>query len=241
VFDLPGAYINELLELAARWNVRPAEILKGLPLTPGQLADPTTRVPLRVCEAIIARTHQLTHEPALALHVGTQMRLSSHGFLGFAAMTAGTVREALELACRFAETRTSAISLSLYVEGETASLVIEENTPLDGVRELVVLGLIIGLEQLGRALTGRMLAGFGECAFPEPAWLRAMPVIQFDVNSLKTREPSSRLSAVYEASANRPKQEVRRLRDPFVLRAQKDDGIVVASICADDCKEARRR
>jgi hypothetical protein len=78
VSDLPGAYIHELVELAGRWNVRPAEILKGLPVTAAQLADPTTRVPLRVCEAIVARAHQLTHEPALAVHVGTQMRLSSH-------------------------------------------------------------------------------------------------------------------------------------------------------------------
>jgi len=183
VFDLPGAYVNELVELAGRWNVRPAEILKGLPVTPAQLADPTTRVPLRVCEAVIARAHQLTHEPALALHVGTQMRLSSHGFLGFAAMTAGTVREALELACRFAQTRTSAIELQLYVEGDTASLVIEEKTPLDGVREFVVLALIVGIDQLGRALTGRPLEGVGECAFPEPAYIKTLPlrdVLRFD-------------------------------------------------------------
>ena len=53
MYDLPGAYINEILELAGRWNVRPAEILKGLPLTTSQLADPTTRVPMRVVEAIV--------------------------------------------------------------------------------------------------------------------------------------------------------------------------------------------
>ena len=176
VYDLPGAYINELLELAGRWNVRPAEILKGLPVTATQLADPTTRVPLRVCEAILARTLQLTHEPALAVHVGMQMRLSSHGFLGFAAMTASTVREALDLAVRFASTRTSAIALSLYVEGDTASLVIEEKTELEGsIREFVVLALLVGLWQIGRALTGRALEGTGECAFAEPAWMKTMP------------------------------------------------------------------
>ncbi|HEY5927593.1 MAG TPA: AraC family transcriptional regulator ligand-binding domain-containing protein [Kofleriaceae bacterium] len=173
--DLPGAYVNEVLELAGRWNVRPAEILRGLPVTAAQLADPNTRVPLRVCEAILARAHQLTHEPALALHVGTQMRLSSHGFLGFAAMTAKNVGEALDLAVRFAQTRTLAIGLALYVEGDTASLVIEENAPLDGVREFVVLALIVGIEQIGRALTGRMLEGVGHCAFPEPEFIKALP------------------------------------------------------------------
>ncbi|HEY5944237.1 MAG TPA: AraC family transcriptional regulator ligand-binding domain-containing protein [Kofleriaceae bacterium] len=190
MYDLPGAYINELIELAGRWNVRPAEILKGLPVTHAQLADPTTRVPLRVCEAIVARAHQLTHEPALALHVGTQMRLSSHGFLGFAAMTARNVREALELAVRFAQTRTNAISLQLYVEGDTASLVIEENTPLDGLREFVVLALIAGIWQLGRALTGKVLAGIGECTFAEPEFVRRLPPL---AGQLRFNRPNHRL------------------------------------------------
>jgi AraC-like DNA-binding protein len=175
VYDLPGAYVKEIVELAGRWNVSPAEILDGLPLTQAQLADPNTRVPLRVCEAIVARAHQLTHEPALALHAGTQMRLSTHGFLGFAAMTASTIREALDLAVRYVQTRTSAIGLSLYVEGDTASLVIEERTDLGGLREFAVLALLVGIWQIGRAVTGKVLDGIGECAFPEPAFIRGLP------------------------------------------------------------------
>jgi AraC-like DNA-binding protein len=194
VSDLPGAYINELVELAGRWNVRPAEILKGLPVTAAQLADPTTRVPLRVCEAIVARAHQLTHEPALAVHVGTQMRLSSHGFLGFAAMTASNVREALDLAVRYAQTRTSAIGLSLYVEGETASLVIEENTPLGALREFAVLALIVGIWQLGNALTGKTLDGVADCAFPEPDFVQRLPTL----GRLRFDRPNHRL--VFPAS-----------------------------------------
>jgi hypothetical protein len=44
---------------------------------------------------------------------------------------------------------------------------------------------------------------------------------------------------MYAGSADRPKIKVRRLRNLFVLRDRKDDGIVVHSICADDSKEAR--
>lgn len=175
MFELPGAYIKDLVELAGRWNVQPDQLLDGLPITMAELAAPTTRVPLRVCEAIVARAHQLTHEPALAIHVGTQMRLSSHGFLGFAAMTAGTVREAIELACRFSSTRTSAIGLTLYVEGDTATVVIEERTSLGALQPFVVMALIIGIWQLGQVLTGKVLDGTGECAFPEPGYLKGVP------------------------------------------------------------------
>ena len=176
VFDLPGAYIRDLVELTRRWNVAPDALLADLPITAVALADPTTRVPLKVCEAVIARAHALTHEPALAFHVGTQMRLSSHGFLGFAAMTAGTVREALELATKFASTRTSAISLALHVEGDTASVVIEERTPLGDMREFLVVALLVGIWQLGQALTGGPIDGYAECAFPAPDYAAAMPL-----------------------------------------------------------------
>lgn len=195
VFDLPGAYIRDLVELTGRWNVAPSALLVDLPITAAALADPTTRVPLKVCEAIIARAHALTHEPGLAFYVGTQMRLSSHGFLGFAAMTAGTVREALELATKFATTRTSAISLSLHVEGDTASVVIEERTPLGEIREFLVIALLVGIWQLGQGLTGQPLDGFAECAFPAPAYAATLPLggrLRFD-------RPAHRL--VFGASA----------------------------------------
>lgn len=183
MYDLPGAYLRDLVELTRRWNVTPEMLLAELPITAAALADPATRVPLALCEAIVARAHALTHEPALAFHLGTQMRLSSHGFLGFAAMTAGTAREALTLAARFASTRTSAIGLALHVEGDTASIVIEERTPLGALREFVVVALLIGIWQLGQGLTGATLEGHAELAFPAPDYVRNLPLgarVRFD-------------------------------------------------------------
>ncbi|MGE5186315.1 MAG: AraC family transcriptional regulator ligand-binding domain-containing protein [Acidobacteriota bacterium] len=176
MYDLPGAYIRDVVELAARWRVSPQALLNGLPLDDADLTNPSTRVPLRVCEAIVTRALELTREPALAMHLGTQMRLSSHGFLGFAAMTAGSVRAAIELAVRFASTRTSAIGLSFHVEGDIASIALEERAPLgDTLREFVVIALFVGVWQLGQDLTGKPLDGIAECAFREPAYLRGVP------------------------------------------------------------------
>ncbi len=183
MYDLPGTYIRDLVELAARWKIAPEALLDGLPVTQAALADPSTRIPLKVCEAIIGRAHSMTGEPALAFHVGTQMRVASHGFLGFAAMTAGTAREAIEIATRFASTRTSAIALTLHVAGETASLVIEERTPLGSIREFVVIALLVGIWQLGQALTGSPLDGMAECAFSQPAYTTKLPIserVRFD-------------------------------------------------------------
>jgi len=195
VYDLPGAYILDFVELTARWKVEPAALLRGLPVTLEALADPATRVPLRVCEAIVARATTLTREPALGVHLGMQMRVSSHGFLGFAAMTANTVREALELACRYATVRTSALGLALHVEGDLASMAIEERTPLPpALRELFVLALVIGIWQLGEKLTGRPLDGVGECAFPRPAYPLPSDRLRFDRPAHRLVFPSQALA-----------------------------------------------
>ena len=195
--SLPGSYIKDFVELVGRWKIAPETLLAGLPIDHAKLSEPKTQVPLKVCEAILGRALELTREPALAVHVGTQMRASTHGFLGFAAMTAGTAREALELAVRFASTRTSAVGLALYVEGKTASLVLEERVPLTPlIREFVVVALFIGIWQLGQALTGTPLDGVAECAFPAPDYLGKLPTagrLRFDCPAHRLVFPSSAL------------------------------------------------
>jgi len=181
--DLPGVYLLEVVELAARWKVSSDQLLAGLPLSVPALRDPAVRVPIPLFADVVERARRLTHEPALALYMGAQMRLSAHGFLGFAAMTAATLGEAIELAVRFIGTRTTAIGLALYVEGETASLVIEERAPLGSMREFVVIGLAVGLSNAGQILTGLPPDGVAEFRFPAPDYAQAVPlpgIVRFD-------------------------------------------------------------
>jgi AraC-like DNA-binding protein len=214
--ELPGAYLRDLVDLVATFRITPEALLAGLPITPAALADPTTRVPLRVCEAVIGRAIELTRQPALAVHLGMRMRASSHGFLGFAAMTARNAGEALELAVRYAATRTSAVGLALYVEGDTASLVIEERLPLGAVREFVVIALLVGIWQLGGELTGLVAHGHADCAFPAPAFVRGLPLadrVRFD-------QPANRL--VFDAGV---------LQRPF-----KSSDVVATRLAIEQCE-----
>jgi AraC-like DNA-binding protein len=188
--DLPGAYVRDVIELSARWNVPAETLVRDLPVELDALRDPATRVPIPVAGQILERALRLTGEPALALYVGWQMRVSSHGFLGFAAMTAGTVREAIALAVRFSSTRTTVLGLDFYIEGDTASLVIEEHAPLGPLREFAVLSLIVGLFQLGQQLTGKVLEGVAECAFPEPEYIQKVP---FAAGMIRFDRPANRL------------------------------------------------
>ncbi len=165
---LPGAYAGQLLEVAARFGAPRAELVSGLDL--GDLESPSTWVSLPTLAELGRRAARLSGEPALCFHMGIQMRLSWHGFLGFAAMAAGTVGEALGLASQFIRTRASAIELTLHTEGDTASLTLTERAPLGELREFITLALFVGLARMGRDLTGHELRGVAELAFEEPSY-----------------------------------------------------------------------
>src|SRR4029434_9500938 len=113
--SLPGVHTLHLVELVGRWNVSPNELLEGVSLSPEQLYEPAVRVSIGTVNRLVERAIALTGEPGLGFYMGLQMRISAHGYVGFAAMTASNVREALELAVRFTPTRTTALALRLVV------------------------------------------------------------------------------------------------------------------------------
>lgn len=167
---LPAVHVAHLLDLVKRWNVHPGELLESAGIPAETLGDPHARLPLSTIEKLVTRARLLTGEPGLGVYLGLAMQISWHGYLGFAAMTAGTMGDAIELATRFVPTRTTALALRLHTEGKRASLVIEELAPLGASQDVLVLALIIGLSEIGRTLTGRELAGSVDFAFPEPPW-----------------------------------------------------------------------
>ena len=189
--QLPAVYGLEVVALAERWGVAREELLEGLGLTFEGMKDPAARLPLSTCVTLTERACLLTGEPGLALYMGMQMRLSWHGFLGFAAMTASTVREALDLAARFSQTRTTAIALYTCVEGDDAALVLEERVPLDGLREFVVLALFVGIAQIAEVVTGRRLHGAAECSFAEPPYMPRFAHVLTD--PIRFSQPANRL------------------------------------------------
>jgi AraC-like DNA-binding protein len=203
--ELSAGYAYELVELCGRWNVPAAELLEGTGLTLASMREPSSMLSLEACQTLVHRARALTRQPGLAFFMGLQMRLSWHGFLGFASMTARNVREALEIAERFSLTRTAAFGLCTYVEGRQACLVLEERAPLQGsamreLREFAIIALLVGIAQIARAVTGRTVEGVAECAFPEPDY--AGPILaraaEANAGTMRFGQPAHRL--LFDAS-----------------------------------------
>ena len=178
--------------MLGRWGITPEELLFPLGLDAKTLADPASRLLHTDADArVVERARALSGEAALGYHLGLRMQMSAHGYLGFAAMTASTLREALELACRFAPTRSTAIDLRLEERDDRAYVVIHENTDFGSAREVVVVSLLVGIWRIGDSLTGKELVGDAELAFAEPPY--ASRLVDLLPGAIRFSQPVRRL------------------------------------------------
>jgi AraC-like DNA-binding protein len=156
------------LALLERWGVNQDAFAAELSLSREALAQPGARLGIDVIGNIMRRARELTEEDGLGFFLGLQMRASTHGFLGFAAMTAPTVRSALDLIPRFAPTLTDALRITLLTQGSTTFLRVAELTPLGEARSEIMTAIMIGLWQMASAITGAALVGDTELNLAAP-------------------------------------------------------------------------
>lgn len=164
---LPAAYVLLLLDVVKRWHVNESELLAPAGLDREQLTAPTLRLPLDVVNGIYTRALELTEESGLPFYIGMQMKLSSHGFIGFAAMTADTVAQAIELAERFISLRLMGFALRLETHNDEARLYLSCDLNLQPLRDTAVAALMVGLGQMAQVLTGETLYGIADIDIPE--------------------------------------------------------------------------
>jgi AraC-like DNA-binding protein len=167
---IPAIHALHLVEVCGRYGVTASQLLGPVGLSEAALGEPGERVTLPVLEKLVARARVLSGEPALGILLGMQMRISAHGYLGFAVMVASTIGEAIELGVRYAPTLTNALALSLSVEGDDAALTIEPLVSLGSVEDVVLFALMEGIRQIGQALTGQTTEGRAEVTFAEPPY-----------------------------------------------------------------------
>jgi AraC-like DNA-binding protein len=199
---LPGIYGLYLVELVKRWGVTGEDLLAGSGVLPDALSDPELRISTEVAAQVLERARTLTREPALGFYLGTQMRLSAHGALGMAALSASSVREAVELAIQFIPIVTTAFGLHLRVEGRESSIILEEHADFGTARDIVLLSILISIARIGQGMTGqRLTGGYADLALPEPAYygrlLRLGPRVRFNQPVHRLLIPTDQLSLPY--------------------------------------------
>jgi AraC-like DNA-binding protein len=167
---VPIGLVSQVVQLAKRWRVGATELLSPVGLSERILGDPAQRIPVSTMCKLLERARVLTGEPGLGYFLGLQTRATLYGYLGFAFLSASTVAEALKIALEFAPLFSTALAMDLRVDGRIASLSFEEQADLGSVRDIVLINMLVGSRELGRAVTGRDTGGTADFAFPEPQY-----------------------------------------------------------------------
>ena len=196
-YSVSVEYAPLLVTMLERYGVTREQLLAGA--EPPNLRDPGARLPLQDFVDVVRRAMKLSNAPWLGWEFGATLTLSSHGFLGYAAMSSETLRDAIELAVKFFRTRTTIVDLQFRVEGDTAILQLDELVALNDIQPFVVESLFSSFHFMGLKLLGEVpMDGELRFAFPEPSYFQRMkpliPVpVLFDCAYNQMRFPASRL------------------------------------------------
>jgi AraC-like DNA-binding protein len=169
--SFPIAHLHQLVALIGRWGVSADELLAGADIRGETLADPGARLPVPAMVKLFERARSLTGEPAIGLHIGLDIRPTLYGNLGFALMSASNIREAIEVSIRFSPIITTALRLRLRVEGQVASLLLDELADFGSARDIIVISALVSLRRVGTLLADRhVTTTVVELALPEPLY-----------------------------------------------------------------------
>jgi AraC-like DNA-binding protein len=156
--------------LSQHWGVSARRLLEPMGLTEEDLVEPRRRITHEQHVEILTRARALSGEPAIGYAWGLRMHVASFGYLGFAIMTASTLRHAFGIAEKFFELTLTALPMRLHVEGDAASIVLEERVDYGDVRDVALIARVVGLWRISETICGRELRGSAEVAMPAPAY-----------------------------------------------------------------------
>ncbi len=193
--SFPASHALQLVTVVARFGVTASELLSPFDLDETTLEDPSARISPDVLAALSERARALTGEPGIGFYLGLQKRLSMYGYLGFAQMHAAPVRQSHELAVRYTPIVTTALSMSLDVEGDEAIITVEEHADLGSAHDIAVFSFLVGMRQLTALMTGRDRgAARVDIPLPKPEYYdrfaHLLPDVRFGQPVLRVRFPA---------------------------------------------------
>ena len=198
-YSVSAEYLALLLDVLSRRGVPTETLLADTRIEPGCWRDPQARITAQDFEVVATRAMALSGEPWLGWELGASMTLSSHGFLGYAAMCSATLGEALELAVKYFRTRSTLVQLEAFTDGDMAVMQINELLALGDLAPLIMESLFSSFHFMGEKLVpGLDVIGELRFSYPEPDYFArmrpVMPVpVYFDCAYNQMRFPVERM------------------------------------------------
>ncbi|NUF53758.1 AraC family transcriptional regulator ligand-binding domain-containing protein, partial [Acinetobacter seifertii] len=152
--ELPGTYINLLVDIVKRWNISGDQLLDGSGVTLEQLTKPYWYVEFHTLNKLLEHAIELTHEPALAGYLALEMKASCYGSVGIAAMVCANLEEALKTLEQFIGSRCDAFKPELKQEQDYIYWSIRQPLKAFRLSPNATIFLLLGFVQIAKHLTG---------------------------------------------------------------------------------------
>ncbi len=232
------AYPLLLLEILLDRGLETASVAQESGIPAHVLSKPDARITLIQWTRLALYAVRLSGDEGLGLEYGLRLRPSAHGFLGYAAMTAPTLREAIALASKYFRMRLLSYQLTLSEAGDHAILEIAEVHPIPMLRSFFFECLLGGLLQLPGSFIGEHAPEMElRVDWPEPVYFvryrERLPRTHFscDANQLRfSRTLLDRRPVLADDSAHR--QALSQVEREYAS-VPRDDGDLVARVRAE--------
>lgn len=168
-FLLPIHYVRHLADQVRSLGADPRVWLARSGLQAASLDDPGLVLAYSTFERLVREAVVVTNEPALGLFVGERLLASSHGILGYAATSSGTIRQALEVLERFTGLRTSLIAVSHALVGRHVRVQFRQTRPLGELERPLLEAVVLSIKNVLDSISS------GACAVSEVAFTFETP------------------------------------------------------------------
>jgi AraC-like DNA-binding protein len=180
---LPAQYIRHIADQIRGMGADADRWLAQSELSDERLNDPSLALSYPVFERLVRDALAVAREPALGLLVGERLLANSHGILGYAALSSGTIRQALELVERYVSLRISLIAVSHTVERGEVRVRIDETRPLGDIQRPLFEAVALSIKNVLDAMSmGACQVSWIAFPFDEPDYAAfARDVFRCDV------------------------------------------------------------
>ena len=152
-FTLPVLYIRHIADQMRSTGGDVERWLEESGVCEAQLVSPSFAIDYQGFERLVLNALAVAREPALGLFVGQRLVANSHGMLGYAALSSGTIRQALELFERYARLRISLLSIALDIGSDEVSVRFDETRSLGDIRRPLLEAVVLSVKNVLEAIS----------------------------------------------------------------------------------------
>ncbi|GAB02162.1 MULTISPECIES: AraC family transcriptional regulator [Acinetobacter] len=117
---ISSSYAHLLSEVVAQWDISVETLFWGTGVEIDKLNDLSYKISLASFKKVIERTIELTQEEGIGFYAGTQIKISSHGLLGFTVAISKNAYDAIQTINQFVSLQCSFVEFDFKIEQHLA-------------------------------------------------------------------------------------------------------------------------